>query len=137
MLAFRDVLQNPKLDPLPLAQELYKILLAPLAKDLRAMKAQTLMWSLDGVLRYVPMAALHDGKQYLVERYRHVVFTPASNARLKDEVEQQLAGARFGRDEIARRERFRRCPASRKKCAASFRKQASDDRRVARHDQAG
>ncbi|MBL8203208.1 MAG: CHAT domain-containing protein, partial [Blastocatellia bacterium] len=84
ILAFREVLQNPKLDPLPLAKELYKILLAPVEKDLRAMKAQTLMWSLDGVLRYVPMAALHDGKQYLVESYRQSVFTPVSNARLKD-----------------------------------------------------
>jgi CHAT domain-containing protein len=84
ILAFRAVLQNPKLDPLPLAQELYKILLAPVAKDLRAMKAETLMWSLDGVLRYVPMTALHDGEKYLVERFRHSVFTPVSNARLKD-----------------------------------------------------
>src|SRR5207237_4458813 len=30
------------------------------------------------VLRYVPMAALHDGEKYLVERYRNEVFTPAS-----------------------------------------------------------
>jgi len=82
VLAFRQALQNPTLDPLPLAQELYKILLAPVEKDLRAAQAQLLMWSLDGVLRYVPMAALHDGKQYLVESYRHAVFTPASNARL-------------------------------------------------------
>jgi len=36
------------------------------------------MWSLDGVLRYIPMAALHDGKQYLVENYRNVVFTKQS-----------------------------------------------------------
>jgi CHAT domain-containing protein len=42
------------------------------------------MWSLDGVLRYVPMSALHDGRQYLVEQYQNVVFTPASQARLKD-----------------------------------------------------
>jgi CHAT domain-containing protein len=40
------------------------------------------MWSLDGVLRYVPMAALHDGDVYLVERYRNVVFTSASLAGL-------------------------------------------------------
>jgi CHAT domain-containing protein len=84
VLEFRSVLQNPKLDPLPLAQELYKILVGPVAKDLKAAKAQTLMWSLDGVLRYVPMAALHDGKQYLLEQYRNVVFTLDSNARLKD-----------------------------------------------------
>jgi CHAT domain-containing protein len=30
------------------------------------------------------MGALHDGKVYLVERYRQVMFTPASQARLKD-----------------------------------------------------
>jgi CHAT domain-containing protein/tetratricopeptide (TPR) repeat protein len=84
LLEFREVLQNPKYDPLPLAQELYKILLGPLAKDLEKAKAHTLMWSLDGVLRYLPVAALHDGKQYLVEQYRNAVFTPASQARLKD-----------------------------------------------------
>lgn len=84
LLAFRDVLQNPKLDPLPLAQELYKILVGPVAKDLQGAKAQVLMWSLDGVLRYLPVAALHNGKQYLVEQYRNAVFTPASQARLKD-----------------------------------------------------
>src|SRR5215510_5862583 len=82
VLEFRDVLQNPRYDPLPLAQELYKILVAPVAKDLEKTKAQTLMWSLDGVLRYLPVATLHDGKQYLVEQYRNAVFTPASQSRL-------------------------------------------------------
>ena len=84
VLEFREALQNPKFDPLPLAQELYKILLGPLAKDLAKSKAQTIMWSLDGVLRYVPMSALNDGQHYLVEQYQNVVFTPASQARLKD-----------------------------------------------------
>ena len=84
VLEFRTVLQDPGHDPLPWAQELYNILLGPLAKDLTAAGAQTLMWSLDGVLRYMPVAALNDGKQYLVERYQNVVFTPASQARLKD-----------------------------------------------------
>ena len=84
VLEFRAVLQNPKLDPLPLAQELYRILVAPVARDLEQAKAKTLMWSLDGALRYVPMAALHDGQQYLVARFNNVVFTPASQARLKD-----------------------------------------------------
>jgi CHAT domain-containing protein len=40
------------------------------------------MWSLDGVLRYLPLAALHDGREYLVEKYVSVVFTPASIALL-------------------------------------------------------
>ncbi|MGI9067072.1 MAG: CHAT domain-containing protein, partial [Pyrinomonadaceae bacterium] len=84
VLEFREALQNPKLDPLPLAQELYKILLGPVAKDLAKARTQTVMWSLDGVLRYLPVSALNDGKHYLVEQYQNVVFTPASQARLKD-----------------------------------------------------
>lgn len=82
--ALRDALQNPRTNPKPLAQELYSILIGPVAKDLRAAKAETLMWSLDGVLRYLPFAALHDGQKYVVESYRSAVFTPASLARLKD-----------------------------------------------------
>lgn len=96
VLEFREALQNPKLDPLPLAQELYQILLGPVAKDLKAAKAQTLMWSLDGVLRYLPMAALHDGKQYLIEQYRNVVFTLDSNARLKDAPSKQWRALGLG-----------------------------------------
>ena len=84
VLEFREVLQNPKYDPVPLARELFEIIVGPVAKDLERVKASTLMWSLDGVLRYLPVAALYDGKQYLVEQYRNVVFTPASQARLKD-----------------------------------------------------
>lgn len=84
VFAFREVLEDPKRDPLPLARELYGILVGPLAKDLQGARAETLMWSLDSVLRYIPVAALHDGERYMVERYRNVIFTPASNSRLKD-----------------------------------------------------
>ena len=80
--AFREALQNPRSDPRPLAQELFHILIVPaLAEDLRQAKAETLMWSLDGALRYLPVAALFDGKQYLVEQYRLAMFTPASETR--------------------------------------------------------
>jgi CHAT domain-containing protein/Tfp pilus assembly protein PilF len=85
--ALLEALKNPASDPLPASQELYKILVAPMANDLKGARAQTLMWSLNDVLRYVPMAALHDGKQYLLESYRNVVITPASIARLKDKVD--------------------------------------------------
>jgi CHAT domain-containing protein/Tfp pilus assembly protein PilF len=76
--AFRQALMDPASDPKPKAQELYNILVAPVAKELAGAKAITLMWSLDGVLRYLPMAALYDGHQYLVEKYRNTVFTPSS-----------------------------------------------------------
>ncbi|HYH85099.1 MAG TPA: CHAT domain-containing protein, partial [Pyrinomonadaceae bacterium] len=94
--AFRDALQNPSSDPRPLAQELYRIIVGPVAKHLEQAKAETLMWSLDGALRYVPVAALHDGERYMVERYRNVVFTPASVARLKDEPTAQWHALGFG-----------------------------------------
>jgi CHAT domain-containing protein/Tfp pilus assembly protein PilF len=80
--AFRETLLDPASDPLPKAQELYQILVAPVAKDLEDAHATTLMWSLDGVLRYLPLAALYDGHGYLVEKYLNVVFTPASIALL-------------------------------------------------------
>jgi CHAT domain-containing protein/Tfp pilus assembly protein PilF len=93
---FRTVLQNPKFDPLPLAQELYKILVGPIAKDLEDAKATTLMWSLDGTLRYLPMAALHDGRQYMVEKYQNTVFTPASQSRLEKPANRKWRGLGLG-----------------------------------------
>jgi CHAT domain-containing protein len=80
--AFREALLNPHSDPVPRAQELYGILIGPVEKDLEGAQASTLMWSLDGVLRYVPLAALYDGHEYLIEKYRNIVFTPASIAEL-------------------------------------------------------
>ncbi|HZG52168.1 MAG TPA: CHAT domain-containing protein [Pyrinomonadaceae bacterium] len=96
VLAFREALQNPRQDPRPLAAELYKIIVGPIAKDLTDAQAETLMWSLDGVLRYVPVAALYDGERYLVERFRNTVFTPASNSRLKDQPSAKWSGLGLG-----------------------------------------
>jgi CHAT domain-containing protein/predicted negative regulator of RcsB-dependent stress response len=87
--AFRQTLRSNTHDPQPLAQKLYQMIFLKAQKEgktlaedleayLRGQKEKTLMWSLDGVLRYVPMAALHDGENYLVENYRNVTFTPAS-----------------------------------------------------------
>jgi tetratricopeptide (TPR) repeat protein len=93
---FREQLENPRLDPLPAAKELYQILIGPIAKDLEGAQARTLMWSLDGVLRYIPIAALHDGQGYMVQRYRNVVFTLASQARLKDVPGERWRGLGLG-----------------------------------------
>ncbi len=82
--AFQQALRQPSGDPKPLAQQLYKILIGPVKADLDQAHAQTLVWSLDGVLRYVPMAALYDGKQYLVENYNTVTITPVSIPHLAE-----------------------------------------------------
>jgi len=65
----RESLQKRSGDFLPSAQRLYAILIAPLVEILEAAGANTLIISLDGVLRYLPMGALHDGRRFLIERF--------------------------------------------------------------------
>jgi len=86
----RTALRSPDYDPRPVAQKLYNAIFrqtsarqkTTLEKDLTEVFSKyndkTIMWSLDGVLRYVPMSALYDGKNYLVEKYRNSVFTKQS-----------------------------------------------------------
>jgi CHAT domain-containing protein len=94
---FRELLQDPESDPLPLAQELYRIVFPEgLRQDLDTMRAKIIMWSIDSTLRYVPFAALHDGKQYLVERFRNSLITPASLTRLTEAPAGVWDGAGFG-----------------------------------------
>jgi len=82
--AFREALQNPRVDPRPLAKQLYDILLKPIEQELAIAKIDTLVWSLDGNLRYIPMAALSpDGKKYLVESFQNVTITPRSREQLE------------------------------------------------------
>lgn len=96
IMALRLALQDPKSDPLPAAKELYQILIGPVAKDLEGANAKTLMWSLDGAFRYVPIAALHDGEKYLVERYRNEIFTLASLTSLRIPPNPSWRGLGFG-----------------------------------------
>jgi CHAT domain-containing protein len=54
---------------LPHAQKLYDWLLRPVAAELEKAGIDTLVIVPDGALRTIPLGALHDGKQFLVERY--------------------------------------------------------------------
>lgn len=83
---FRAAVQNPLLDPRPLGKELYDILIKPIEKQLDDARAKTLLWSLDGNLRLLPLAALWDGKQYFGQKYQNVTITLASRTRLGDAV---------------------------------------------------
>ena len=83
--AFEQALRNPHTDAKPLAKDLYKVLMGPVKADLDQAQAQTLVWSLDGALRYVPIAALYDGTHYVVENYNTVTITPASIPHLSDQ----------------------------------------------------
>lgn len=83
-------------DPRPLGRGLYDVLLAPVEADMKREQADTILWSLDGVLRYIPVAALHDGQRYLVERYRNVVFTRAGKERLTSFASPRWTGLGLG-----------------------------------------
>jgi CHAT domain-containing protein len=80
--AYRKTLSDPTQDPLPQARALYRLLMAPIAEDLRQAGAKTLMLSLDDTLRYLPFAALNDGKSYLIETLAIVMVTEAVRDKL-------------------------------------------------------
>ncbi len=54
---------------LPFAQKLYNWLIAPISEELEAADIDTLLFSMDSGLRLLPLAALHDGQQFLIEKY--------------------------------------------------------------------
>ena len=92
------LLQSDQYDPRPLAAELYSVVFKPIESQLPK-GTTTILWSLDGNLRYLPMGALYDGKQYLVERYNHAVFTRADGERLTRAVSPRWTGLGLGSSE--------------------------------------
>ncbi|MES1026465.1 CHAT domain-containing protein [Gloeocapsa sp. BRSZ] len=61
--------QRNSQETLLLSQEVYKWLIRSAETDLVRSRVKTLVFVLDGSLRNIPMAVLHDGQQYLVEKY--------------------------------------------------------------------
>ncbi|WP_176453266.1 CHAT domain-containing protein [Pseudanabaena sp. SR411] len=68
---FRAGLQNNGYADVKIpAAKLYDLLIKPIEAELIQFKADTILYAPDGQLRYVPLAALYDGKQWLIEKYR-------------------------------------------------------------------
>ena len=61
-----------------LGQNTYNWLIQPFAEDLEQEQITTLVFIQDGLLRSLPMAALHDGKQFLIQKYA-IATTPSLN----------------------------------------------------------
>ncbi|OUL20979.1 hypothetical protein BV378_28310 [Nostoc sp. RF31YmG] len=76
----------------PQLQKMYNWVLHPEAKDLAASQVETLVFVLDGVLRNIPMAALHDGQQFLVEKYS-IALTPGLQLLAPRSLKQERLGA--------------------------------------------
>ncbi|MEQ8537057.1 MAG: CHAT domain-containing protein [Coleofasciculus sp. D1-CHI-01] len=86
---------------LPTAQTLYKWLIAPLENEIENLEIDTLIFSMDAGLRLIPLAALHDGQQFLVENYS-IGFVPSFS--LTDTSYQTLKDAQvlaMGRDDFS------------------------------------
>lgn len=68
--SWRRQLENPETDEyLTLSRELYQLFIRPLEAELGAANPSQLVFINDGILRNVPMAALHDGRQFFIEKY--------------------------------------------------------------------
>ncbi|MEH2195509.1 MAG: CHAT domain-containing protein [Nostoc sp.] len=67
LLGFNPVSDSKERDRL--SQEIYGWLIRPAEMDGAFKDTQTLVFVLDGRLRNIPIAALYDGKQYLIEKY--------------------------------------------------------------------
>ncbi len=69
---FQQAINNPQTIPanyLKLAQQLYQWLIQPLEEDLETRNVKSLIFAMDTGLRSLPLAALHDGHEFLIERY--------------------------------------------------------------------
>ena len=77
-LALANALRAGANDYLPLAQQLYRWLLAPLELVIAGEHLQSLVVVPAGTLRLVPMAALHDGQHYAIEKLAISIVTGMS-----------------------------------------------------------
>ncbi len=65
----QSLTQRNSNETLALSQQVYQWLIEPAQKDLARSNIKTLVFVLDSPLRNIPMSVLHDGQQYLIEKY--------------------------------------------------------------------
>ncbi len=78
--SIRDPSSNDYLEP---SQKLYNWIIRPLDSELKGAKVKTLIFVMDGPLRAIPIGALHDGKQFLVQKYATATVPSMGLANLK------------------------------------------------------
>ncbi|HEY9834975.1 MAG TPA: CHAT domain-containing protein [Stenomitos sp.] len=68
---FRSKLTDPtdRTGSLAPAQKMYQWLVTPIEADLQQLHIKNLAYIMDAGLRSIPLAALHDGKQFIISRY--------------------------------------------------------------------
>jgi CHAT domain-containing protein/Tfp pilus assembly protein PilF len=87
VLKFRRLVQDRRFRPKgaqEAGKQLYEWLVRPLEKELEANQIKHLVFALDRSTRYLPMGALFDGDQYLIERYTISTVLSANLTNLSD-----------------------------------------------------
>lgn len=80
VIKFRELLKDPESDAfLPLAKELYDIIILPMEQELNRKGIESIIWMLSGALRILPLSALHDGKRFMLEKFSSVCITTISS----------------------------------------------------------
>ena len=93
---FRRDLQDPNSQVKQTAQKLYSQLIKPIESELQQADVQSIIYAPDGQMRYIPLAALYDGKKWLTERYQINYLTALALTKLEPESTHDprvLAGA--------------------------------------------
>ncbi|MGB3512890.1 MAG: tetratricopeptide repeat protein [Microcoleaceae cyanobacterium] len=75
---FRQAISLPVGDVKTSAEKLYNWLIKPIKNELDGANIKTIIYVPDNQLRYIPLAALYDGKQWLVQRFTVNNITAAS-----------------------------------------------------------
>lgn len=80
---------------------LYDLLIRPFEEQLNAITVDTLVFINDGILRSIPMAALYDGQQYLIEKYA-IATTPSLTLTDPDSLDRShLSALILGLSEVS------------------------------------
>ncbi|MEM8605032.1 MAG: CHAT domain-containing protein, partial [Cyanobacteria bacterium P01_H01_bin.121] len=91
IVRFRQQLARPGSGIQPTAQLLHEWLIAPIQADLEQAGVETIIYAPDGALRYIPLAALHDGQRWLTETYQINHITARSLSDFDTPRQEQLS----------------------------------------------
>ncbi|MBD2358036.1 tetratricopeptide repeat protein [Tolypothrix sp. FACHB-123] len=87
---YRQKIQVPRNNIKESALKLYSWLIKPIENELKQADAKTIIYAPDGQLRYVPLAGLFDGKEWLAQRFVVNNITSASLTKFDNKPPKNL-----------------------------------------------
>ncbi|OYQ68036.1 hypothetical protein B9G53_00470 [Pseudanabaena sp. SR411] len=80
------------------AIKFYNLLIKPIETELVQANAKTILYATDGILRYVPLSAIYDGKKWLIEKYQisNLVAYSLSDFSPKPQATPKILAGAFG-----------------------------------------